>query len=105
MHRDHRAACSPCKIFVASVVKKIKMQMKFTWIIVLLFACSNQQKATNNVAPSFKKEITETLRQQIMQEADWAMKQEPITVTAETSPRSAGGKHDFFSEGDYWWPN
>jgi hypothetical protein len=33
------------------------------------------------------------------------MRQEPITVTAETSPRSAGGKHDFFSEGDYWWPN
>src|SRR6476620_8110636 len=82
------------------------MQMKFTWIIVLLFACSNQQKATNNVVdPPFKKEITETLRQQIMQEADWAMKQEPITVTAETSPRSGGGKHDFFSEGDYWWPN
>src|SRR3954465_13909924 len=20
-------------------------------------------------------------------------------------PRSAGGPHDFFSEGDYWWPN
>ncbi|HEY0039629.1 MAG TPA: alginate lyase family protein, partial [Flavisolibacter sp.] len=34
-----------------------------------------------------------------------AMQQEPITVTAQSSPRSAGGKHDFFSEGDYWWPN
>ena len=22
-----------------------------------------------------------------------------------TSPRSAGGPHDFFSEGDYWWPD
>jgi len=32
------------------------------------------------------------------------MQQEPITVTAQSSPRSAGGKHDFFSEGDYWWP-
>ena len=82
------------------------MQLKFTWIIVLLFACSNQQKATNDVNDSpFRKEITETLRQQIMEEADWAMKQEPITVTEHTSPRSAGGKHDFFSEGDYWWPN
>lgn len=29
----------------------------------------------------------------------------PITVTAETSPRSAGGIHDFYSEGDYWWPD
>ncbi|GAA4730428.1 hypothetical protein GCM10023229_04830 [Flavisolibacter ginsenosidimutans] len=33
------------------------------------------------------------------------MQQEPLTVTAQGSPRSAGGKHDFFSEGDYWWPN
>src|SRR3954468_11492098 len=28
-----------------------------------------------------------------------------VTVTAASSPRSAGGKHDFFSEGDYWWPD
>ena len=29
----------------------------------------------------------------------------PITITASTSPRSHGGKHDYFSEGDYWWPD
>jgi hypothetical protein len=33
------------------------------------------------------------------------LKEEPITVTAARSPRSAGGPHDFFSEGDYWWPD
>lgn len=33
------------------------------------------------------------------------MQQQPITVTAESCPRSAGGKHDFYSEGDYWWPD
>lgn len=82
------------------------MRIKFIWFAVLLFACSNQHKATRGVVDSsFKKEITETLRNQIMQEALWAMQQQPVTVTAETSPRSAGGKHDFFSEGDYWWPN
>jgi hypothetical protein len=26
----------------------------------------------------------------------WALQQEPVTVTAQSSPRSAGGKHDFF---------
>jgi hypothetical protein len=83
-----------------------KMRIKFIWIAGFLVACSNPRKTTGDVADSsFKKEVTETLRNQIMQEADWAMRQEPITVTAETSPRSAGGKHDFFSEGDYWWPN
>jgi hypothetical protein len=29
----------------------------------------------------------------------------PITITSASSPRSAGGRHDFFSEGDYWWPD
>ncbi|MFC5410283.1 alginate lyase family protein [Larkinella bovis] len=46
-----------------------------------------------------------TLKPHILAEARWAMQQEPVTVTAQTSPRSAGGKHDFFSEGDYWWPD
>ena len=30
---------------------------------------------------------------------------QPITVTAEQCTRSAGGIHDFYSEGDYWWQN
>jgi hypothetical protein len=29
----------------------------------------------------------------------------PRTITAAASPRSAGGRHDFFSEADYWWPD
>jgi hypothetical protein len=29
----------------------------------------------------------------------------PVTITASSSPRSAGGPHDFFSEADYWWPD
>ena len=29
----------------------------------------------------------------------------PVTVTDAHCERSAGGLHDFYSEGDYWWPN
>lgn len=29
----------------------------------------------------------------------------PITVTNKVCERSAGGIHDFYSEGDYWWPD
>src|SRR5205823_1777867 len=36
---------------------------------------------------------------------DRYLSEEPVTVTAYSSPRSAGGRHDFFSEGDYWWPD
>ena len=44
-------------------------------------------------------------RHRILSAADRYMKERPITITAYSSPRSAGGKHDYFSEGDYWWPN
>jgi hypothetical protein len=52
-----------------------------------------------------EKAAEQTLKKQIMTEAAWAMQQQPITVTASSSPRSAGGKHDFFSEADYFWPD
>jgi hypothetical protein len=44
-------------------------------------------------------------RQDILFSGKEALKEAPVTVTATRSPRSAGGPHDFFSEGDYWWPN
>src|SRR3954462_10754865 len=62
----------------------------------------NTNSTTNTAV---QQEVAEVLRAHIMEESAWAMQQEPITVTAQSSPRSAGGKHDFFSEGDYWWPN
>ena len=76
--------------------------MKKQLCAILLFV------ATINIAfaqNAFKSQITATLKSQTLKEAAWAMEQKPVTVTAETSPRSAGGKHDFFSEADYWWPN
>lgn len=45
------------------------------------------------------------LRKNLLKAASEALAEAPITVTATSSPRSAGGKHDFFSEGDYWWPD
>ena len=33
------------------------------------------------------------------------LREEPVTITAFSSPRSSGCKHDYFSEGDYWWPD
>jgi hypothetical protein len=44
-------------------------------------------------------------RARVLAAADRYLKELPVTVTASSSPRSAGGPHDFFSEGDYWWPD
>src|SRR4051812_16833251 len=37
--------------------------------------------------------------------ADAALTAEVKTIVAARNPRSAGGLHDFSSEGDYWWPD
>jgi hypothetical protein len=44
-------------------------------------------------------------RPRVLKAAAKYLNEPPITVTAASSPRSAGRKHDFFSEGDYWWPD
>jgi len=56
-------------------------------------------------AGNLEKDATALLKKQILAEAAWAMKQAPVTITDSSSPRSAGGKHDFFSEADYFWPD
>lgn len=56
-------------------------------------------------AGKYTRQAESVLRRQVLEEANWALTQHPVTVTAQTSPRSAGTKHDFFSEGDYWWPD
>jgi len=44
-------------------------------------------------------------RARVLKAARVYLSERPVTVTASSSPRSAGGPHDFFSEGDYWWPD
>ena len=41
----------------------------------------------------------------MLRAANRYLREKPVTITATSSPRSAGGRHDFFSEGDYWWPD
>ena len=79
------------------------MKITLSFLAGLFLSCTASHKVADT--SSFKEEVIPTLHKQILEEAEWAMQQVPLTVTAAYSPRSAGGKHDFFSEGDYWWPN
>ena len=63
----------------------------------LAFAAKNVRAATVDVAA--------VDRERILRAANAFLKEKAITVTAAHSPRSAGGLHDFYSEGDYWWPD
>ncbi len=74
-----------------------------------LFVCSllsfrSVPKQKDTLTPYYK-EVVSVLRAQVLEEANKALTETPLTVTASTCSRSAGGKHDFYSEGDYWWPN
>jgi hypothetical protein len=73
-------------------------------VFLLLFSPPAQHQ-TDAAGTSYYKEALRVLRAQVLDEAAKALLQEPVTVTDSTCSRSAGGKHDFYSEGDYWWPN
>jgi hypothetical protein len=49
--------------------------------------------------------VERILTPQIIALANQNLTEKPITITHFQSERSAGGQHDFFSEGDYWWPD
>ena len=55
------------------------------------------------VLPNFDLATHEKPR--LVKNADAALAAEVKTVVAARNPRSAGGLHDFSSEGDYWWPD
>ncbi|MCD8164800.1 MAG: alginate lyase family protein [Bacteroides sp.] len=77
--------------------------MKYIQFIMLflvagtILSCRQQE--------NWKEKTEKVLRAQTLAEAAWAMEQFPETVTASYCERSAGGIHDFYSEGDYWWPD
>jgi hypothetical protein len=50
-------------------------------------------------------ELARLERGRVIAAADGYLHEAPVTITAFRAPRSAGGLHDFFSEGDYWWPD
>ena len=66
-------------------------------IICSLFSCSDSSRR--------EKIIKDNLRSEILRLAEEQLNEKPVTVTDFKAERSAGGIHDFFSEGDYWWPD
>jgi hypothetical protein len=66
-------------------------------------AAANFASASEESASGF--DLAGFERPRVLAEAKQYLQQPPITITASSSPRSAGGKHDYFSEGDYWWPD
>ncbi len=77
----------------------LKLIRLLTICAVVLLACRPI------VAQRITFDVARFDRARILKAANEYLSNPPITITASHSPRSAGGIHDFFSEGDYWWPD
>ncbi|MEN8117312.1 MAG: alginate lyase family protein [Bacteroidota bacterium] len=67
------------------------------FLTALILGCNNDFKEVPYISEKEQNYIIET--------ATGFLDSLPVTVTNAVCVRSAGGKHDFYSEGDYWWPN
>jgi Alginate lyase len=68
-------------------------------LLAVIFLLSVASAATQ------KFDVAKFDRDRVLKAANQYLSEAPLTITASSSRRSAGGRHDFFSEGDYWWPD
>lgn len=63
---------------------------------IIFVGCSSPKMAFN---------LNAIEKSRVLKNADIYLNAEPETVTASFCSRSEGTNHDFYSEGDYWWPD
>lgn len=71
----------------------------FVWVSTLLFFLSCTSQKDN------KEYVEDILKTGVCERAVSNLSEEPVTITSFIAERSAGDAHDFYSEGDYWWPD
>jgi len=78
------------------------MYKEFSIIGSIIIICTliNAQSITD-----YKSYVVQVDSIRIIEEANQYLEMEPVAITSESCERSLGGKNDFYSEGDYWWPN
>lgn len=75
------------------------MMKVYVWLLLLFLPM------TSLAADKRQGMIVKPLRSQVLRMAQADLQEPAVTITAYSAERSAGGIHDFYSEGDYWWPN
>lgn len=78
-------------------MKKI-VYMILPFLVVALAGCKDEKTKRGDY-------VKDVLREEVLKQAEANMSEKPVTVTDFIAERSSGGIHDFYSEGDYWWPD
>lgn len=77
------------------------MKIPFYLFIVFLFTFLGCQNGSGEL----DKKVISLDKTRVLDQAKTYMDAPIKTITAAQSERSTGGLHDFYSEGDYWWPD
>jgi len=73
--------------------------------IVVLFCCTILHNGNLLASDLLTEKVIDSFKATEIARAKAFLNTYPVTVTDASCERSAGGIHDFYSEGDYWWPN
>lgn len=68
-------------------------------LILFLAVCASPASTNSTI------DVATIDRDRILKAATAALSLEPITITKFRAKLSEGGANDFYSNGDYWWPN
>src|SRR6266700_1126208 len=88
-----------------SLISRRDFFMRTAFVLASATAPRFLRSQQSKVKPSATLDVRAIDRARVLTAAQRYLGESPITVTASSSPRSPGGKHDYFSEGDYWWPD
>jgi hypothetical protein len=70
------------------------------------YACEEKAStAEKDTDDAFAVSDTDLDTKALISRAEALISQPPVPITSASSERSEGGVHDFYSEGDYWWPD
>jgi len=70
-----------------------------------LTACNAESTPSAPTASKVEVNVAEHDRVRILKLADEALSQKPLTITSDLAKYTTGGANDFYSNGDYWWPD
>ena len=73
--------------------------------LILLIAAGCSQPTDNASDPDLFRIIADIEEERVLALAEEYWDLEPGSVTDSVCDRSFGGSNDFYSEGDYWWPD
>ncbi len=66
---------------------------------------ATKPKTSASAKPQLTLDVAALDKDRILKAASAALNQKPVTITTFPAKLSEGGPNDFYSNGDYWWPD